>query len=111
MTWTLKVEEVCDGKVMTIERPSSIQTVDDIGLRSDDNKQLLSAVQQFVATSQVKRDAELRSTCGGCGKHQTIMDYRPQTVDTLYGRINARACQRGRSRRRDSACARVIRSA
>jgi hypothetical protein len=57
MTWVLKIEEVCDGKiirrqkVMTIERPSSIKTVDDIGLRSNDAKRLLSAVQQFVATS------------------------------------------------------------
>ena len=96
MTWILKLEEVCDGKVIrrqtviTIERPSSINTVDDIGLRSDDAKRLLSAVQQFVATSQFKRDAEFRSTCGGCGKHQTIKDYRPRTVDTLYGRITAR---------------------
>jgi hypothetical protein len=26
----------------------------------------------------------------GCGKHQTIKDYRPRTVDTLFGRITAR---------------------
>ena len=66
MTWILKLEEVCNGKVIsrqkvtTIEQPSSINSVDDIGLRSDDAKKLLSALQQFVATSQFKRDAELR---------------------------------------------------
>ena len=95
MTWILKLEEVCDRKVirrqkvMTIERPSSIKTAYDIGLRSDDAKRLLSAVQQFVATSQFKLDAELRSTCAGCGKHQNIKDYRSRAVDTLYGRITS----------------------
>jgi len=37
-------------------------------------KRLLSAVQQFVATSQFKLDAEYRSTREGCGYHQTIKD-------------------------------------
>lgn len=55
MSWELKLEEMCDGKiirrqkVMTIEQRLSINTVDDIGLRSYDAKRLVSAIQEAVA--------------------------------------------------------------
>jgi len=96
VTWILTLSEVRDNrtvsrrKIMNLERPDRVESADEVGLRLDEAKQLLAAVQQLVAASQLRRDGECRRICSTCGHRQSLKDYRPCAIDTLLGRVDAR---------------------
>ncbi len=66
MAWVVPLEEVVDGKVVrrskvtTLDRPTRLESLDDLGLRLADAKTLLAHIQTEIVTRQIERDAERR---------------------------------------------------
>ena len=93
MGWVIKLEEVIDEKVVhrsktaTLDRPTHLESLDDLGLRLADAKTLLARIQTEMVTRQIEHDAKDRSHCPTCGKPRCLKDYRPRKFDTLFGRI------------------------
>ena len=93
MGWVVKLEEVINGKVVhrskvaTLDCPTHLHSLDDLGLRLADAKTLLACLQTKIITRQIKHDAKHRSHCPTCGGSRRLKDYRPRKFDTLFGRI------------------------
>ena len=78
MAWVVKLEELQEGKivsrrkVITIDRPTVIDSADDIGLGREDTNALLSSLQQILVSSQFDHDARHRGVCVTCGQSGTL---------------------------------------
>ena len=90
MVWVVKLEEVIDGKVVRrskvaiLDRPTQLESLDDLGLRLEDAKRLLANIQTEVVTRQIEYDAEERSQCPDCGNRRKLKDYRLRKIDRLH---------------------------
>ena len=96
MVWIVNLEEVTDGKVvshtkvMKLDRPARLESLDDLGLRLADGKALLASIQNMIVAKQSERDIQARSVCPRCGARRRIKDYRTRQVDTVFGRVPLR---------------------
>ncbi len=96
MVWVVKLEEVIEGevvscrKVMALDRPEHLESLEDLGLRLEDGKAFLAELQALVVARQFERDQERRAACAGCGSRQRIKDYRLRHFDTVFGRVSVR---------------------
>ena len=93
MVWVVKLAHVIEGKgisrrkVRTLKRPEKLQSLEDLGLRLDDGKERLAALQKLLVAQQVEQDHDTRPPCPGCGKHRCSKDYRMRHFDTVFGQV------------------------
>ena len=73
-----------------MDRLTSLENLDDLGLRLAEAKTVLAGIQTEIVTRQIEHDAERRSRCPDCGKRRHLKDYRTRKIDTLFGRIEVR---------------------
>lgn len=96
MVWVVELEHVIAGKmvsrkkVMAIERPEQLQRLEDLGLKLEEGKTLLAALQQLLVAQQCERDQDTRTPCPACGQRRRIKDYRRRCFDTVFGRVAVR---------------------
>ena len=88
MVWVVKLEQVIAGKVVSrkkviaLERPEKLQSLGDLGLRLEEGKAVVAAIQKLLVTQQCERHDETRTHCAECGKRRRIKDYRLRPFDT-----------------------------
>lgn len=90
--WAVLVEATrADGtteriEIAALERDVSSPTLDDLGLRLAEAKNLLLKLQSFLAQDQVRQVTAVDRTCH-CGSRRRLHDYRSRQIDTLFGRV------------------------
>ncbi|PHS19375.1 MAG: ISKra4 family transposase [Blastopirellula sp.] len=85
-----------DGKTRkhalgTWSRPFRKMSGEAIGLMLEDAKTILAQLQKAIVQDQVEKMSQACRPCPGCGRVRRIHDYRSRTLDTMFGRITARA--------------------
>ena len=91
--------ETADGPVVehtvaAIERPDGALPIDELGLRLEDAKAILAAIQLAVAETQARDLARRERPCPCCGTPRRLKDHRTIRVRTPFGpssRCRARA--------------------
>ena len=71
--------------IVTIERTDGALTTDDLGLRIEDPKAILAAIQAAVIETQVRDLARRRRPCPCCGAPRRVKDHRTIRVRTPFG--------------------------
>jgi hypothetical protein len=88
--------------VLELDRPRDLRDIANLGLTLSEAKQLLTRVQQAVATAQARDHAALRPACSCCGARCHAKDWQSRQVATLFGTVAVRL-----PRLRCSGCGRV----
>lgn len=83
--------EVSDVDVAEIQRPSGEFESKTLGLSLGDGKQIMSRMQQAVASAQTDEFCELQRACPCCHRWNPIKDYRPRKIDTVFGTVSLRS--------------------
>lgn len=70
--WVVKLERVVDGKVVsvqevaTVDSPRHLEQMGDFGLKLEQGKSVVAAIQSAVISEQVIGDAQAQRTCDAC---------------------------------------------
>jgi hypothetical protein len=96
--WAVRLEAIdADGKIvelsqlMTIARDPDRVEGADFGLKLSEGKAILEQLQARIAQHQVDQTALMKRCCAGCQSQRPIQDYRPRTIQTLFGKVTIRA--------------------
>lgn len=84
--------ETADGSVTeqaiaTIERPDGALPIDELGLRLEDAKAILAALQAAVVDTQARDLARRKRPCPCCGAPRRLKDHRAIRVRTPFGKL------------------------
>ena len=75
----------------TWSRPFRQMGGEAIGLLLEDAKAILARLHKSIVQDQVEEMSHTCRPCPGCGKVRNVHDYRPRTLDTVFGRLKVRA--------------------
>ena len=93
MRFTITLAAETDGgmtstmPITVIERADDDLTIDDLGLRIEESKSLLAALQLAMARTQALDWSRRQRACPGCGSARLLKDHRSITVRTPFGKI------------------------
>lgn len=73
--------------IATLERPDGTLPIDDLGLRIDDAKAILAALQIAVTDAQALDLAQCQRACPCCGTARRLKDTRTIMVRTPFGKL------------------------
>lgn len=76
-----------DIPITVIERADDDLTINDLGLRIEESKSLLAALQLAITRTQALDWCRHRRACPCCGSAKLIKDHRSITVRTPFGKI------------------------
>ena len=72
-------------EVAKIERPASLDAMEEIGLTLQDGKTVIKEVQRRVIEMQFEVESKLRQHCLNCQPLQSIKDSRTRSLRTVFG--------------------------
>jgi hypothetical protein len=78
---------IVEHSIATIERPDGALPIDDLGLRLEDAKAILAAIQAAVVDTQARNLARRRRPCPCCGAPRRLKDHRAIWVRTPFGKV------------------------
>lgn len=78
---------ICDIPITIIERAGDDLTIDDLGLRIEESKSLLAALQLAVVRTQAADWSRRHRACPCCGLARLLKDHRSIMVRTPFGKI------------------------
>ena len=76
--------------ILELDRPRDLRDIANLGLTLDEAKQLLTRVQQAVATIQARDHAALRPACADCGASCHVKVWQSRPIATLFGTVVVR---------------------
>ena len=76
-----------DMPIAVIERADDTLTIDDLGLRIEESKSLLAALQLAVVQTQALDWCRRQRACPCCGSARLLKDHRSIMVRTPFGKI------------------------
>jgi hypothetical protein len=84
--------ETADGSIVehavaTIERPDDALPIDELGLRLEDAKAILAALQAAVVETQARDLARRKRPCPCCAAPRRLKDHRAIQVRTPFGKL------------------------
>ena len=97
MRWQMVLEVVgADGGRQVHEvgiggRPPAGHSAATLGLRLEEGKAVLAAMQRHLVTAQVEEHCRNRRRCDRCGASRPLKDLRPRRLTSLFGVVEVRA--------------------